>query len=55
MKSFKKNKLTNTQIIEEVTTKYNLIVNSFMISYVRNKLGICVKAKDNRYDPTLKK
>ena len=25
-----------------------------MISYVRDKLGICVKAKDNRYDPIQK-
>ena len=52
--SQKKNKLTNTQIIEEVKTKYNLIVNPSMISYVRNKLGICVKAKDNRNDLTQK-
>lgn len=50
----KKNKLTNNQIIDEVKTKYNLTVNSSMISYVRDKLGICVKAKDNRYDPTQK-
>ena len=41
----KKNKLTNNQIIDEVKTKYNLTVNSSMISYVRDKLGICVKAK----------
>ena len=50
----RKNKLTNNQIIEEVKTKYSLTVNSSMISYVRDKLGICVKAKDNRYDPTQK-
>ena len=50
----KKNKLTNTQMIEEVKTKYNLTVNSSMISYVRDKHGICVKANDNRYDPTQK-
>ena len=50
----KKNKITNTQIIEEVKPKYNLTVNSSMISYVRYKLGIGVKVKDNRYEPTLK-
>ena len=35
-------------------TKNNLAVNSSMISYVRDKFGMCVKANDNRYDPTQK-
>ncbi len=54
MKTFKRKKLTDNQIIEDVKINYNLAVNSSMISYFRDKLGICVKAKDNRYDPTQK-
>lgn len=25
-----------------------------MISYVRDSLGVCIKKKDRRYDPTMK-
>lgn len=41
-------------IIDSVKEKYNLTVNSSMISYVKDKIGICVKKKDRRYDPTQK-
>ena len=41
-------------IIDSVKEKYNLTINSSMISYVRDKLGICVKKKDGRYDLTQK-
>lgn len=41
-------------IFDSVKEKYNLTVNSSMTSYFRDKLGICVKKKDGRYNPTQK-
>ena len=53
-KAYIKRNPNNNDIIDYVKEKYDLVVNSSMISYVRDKLGICVKQKDNRYDPTQK-
>ena len=53
-KEIKKNKCTNDVIIEYVQDKYHINVNASMISYVRDDLGIVVKKKDIRYDPTFK-
>lgn len=53
-KSKRRLKLTNDTIIDLVNERYNLIVNASMISYVRDKIGICIKAKDRRYDPNQK-
>lgn len=50
----KRKKYTNDDVIEYVKRKYDLVVNASMISYVRDKLGICVKSKDRRFDPTQK-
>lgn len=51
---YKKKKVTNEMIIDFVKDNHNLVVNPSMISYVRDELGICVKKKDWRYDPTFK-
>lgn len=51
---YKKKKVTNEMIIDFVKENHNLVVNPSMISYVRDELGICVKKKDWRYDPTFK-
>ena len=53
-KAYIKRNPNNNDIIDYVKEKYDLVVNPSMISYVRDKLGVCVKQKDKRYDPSQK-
>ena len=53
-KAYKRKHANNNDVIDYVKIKYGMTVNPSMISYVRDKLGICVKTKDRRYDPTQK-
>lgn len=50
----KKKRYTNSDIINYAREKYEQKVCASMISYVRDKLGICIKSKDWRYDATQK-
>ena len=48
----RRKKVTNDDIIEYVKDYHNLNVNPSMIADVREELGIVVKVKDRRYNPT---
>lgn len=50
----RKKKYNNEDIIDYVKINNHINVNPSMISYVRDKLGICLKTKDRRYDPLQK-
>lgn len=54
IKKMKKKKCAIDYIIKYVSDNYHLTVNASMISYVRDSLGVCIKKKDRRYDPTMK-